>query len=45
MIMKALKRAETRAGRMLTRSEVMKVVAGYMKQYEIPMSFTSWSGP
>jgi hypothetical protein len=44
MIMKALQKAETRAGRMLTRSEILKVVAGYMKEYKIPMDFTPWGG-
>ena len=45
MIMKALRNAETEAGRTLTRSELLKVVAGYMKQYDIPMNFTPWRAP
>jgi hypothetical protein len=44
MIMGALREAEYEAGRMLTRSEILKVVAGYMKEYKIPMNFTPWSG-
>jgi hypothetical protein len=40
MIMKALQRAETRAGRMLTRNEVLDIVAERMKFYDIPMNFT-----
>jgi hypothetical protein len=44
MIMKALGEAEDEAGRMLTRSEILKVVAGYMKEYKIPMNFTPWGG-
>lgn len=44
MIMKALREAEDEAGRKLTRSEILKVVAGYMKQYDIPMNFIPWRG-
>jgi len=40
MIMEALLKAETKAGRMLTRSEILKVVAGSMRDYKIPMNFT-----
>ncbi len=40
MIMEALYEAETTAGRMLTRNEILKVVARYMKDYDIPMNFT-----
>jgi hypothetical protein len=40
MIMKALREAEDEAGRMLTRNEILKVVARYMKDYDIPMNFT-----
>jgi hypothetical protein len=42
MIMKALHDAETAAGRMLTRSEILKIVAHRMRSYNIPMSFTPW---
>ncbi|WP_275439003.1 hypothetical protein [Archangium violaceum] len=42
--MEALQKAETRAGRMLKPSEILKVVAGYMKEYNIPMNFTPWRG-
>jgi len=44
MIMGALDEAEDEAGRMLTRSEILKVIAGYMKEYKIPMNFTPWGG-
>ncbi|AKJ07803.1 Hypothetical protein AA314_09429 [Archangium gephyra] len=44
MIMKALQKAETRAGQMLTPREILKVVAEYMKDYGIPVTFTSCSG-
>ncbi len=44
MIMKALLDAETKAGRMLTRNAILKVVARNMKDYKIPMNFTSWGG-
>ncbi len=42
MLMKALDDAETVTGRMLTRSEVLKIVAHRMRSYNIPMSFTPW---
>src|SRR6218665_699413 len=45
MIMKVLQKAEKRAGRMLNPSEVLKVVAEYMKEYKIPLTFTPWRGP
>jgi hypothetical protein len=45
MIMETLLEAETTAGRMLTRNEVLKIVAERMKVYRIPMNFTSWRGP
>jgi hypothetical protein len=44
MLMKALQKAETRAGRMLTPDEILKVVAGYMKEYDLPVNFTPWRG-
>ena len=44
MIMEALRDAETEAGRMLTRNEILKLVAKYMKEYRIPMNFTPWRG-
>jgi hypothetical protein len=44
MIMKALQRAEARAGRALTRNEILNIVAERMKDYDIPMKFTSWRG-
>ncbi|WXH29466.1 hypothetical protein WA016_03425 [Myxococcus stipitatus] len=40
MIMKVLRDAEAETGRVLTRSEIMKLVAGYLKEYDIPMRFT-----
>ncbi|MFP2929293.1 DUF2380 domain-containing protein [Pyxidicoccus sp. 3LG] len=44
MIMEALHTTETDVGRMLTRNEVLKVIAGYMKQYDIRMNFVPWRG-
>jgi predicted lipoprotein DUF2380 len=44
MIMEALYEAEAEAGQMLTRNEILKAVAGYMKEYRIPMRFVRWSG-
>ncbi|WP_233261236.1 DUF2380 domain-containing protein [Vitiosangium sp. GDMCC 1.1324] len=44
MIMEALRDAEAEAGRMLTQSEVLKVVAEYMRLYKIPMNFVPWRG-
>ncbi|PTL85992.1 DUF2380 domain-containing protein [Vitiosangium sp. GDMCC 1.1324] len=45
MIMEALYEAEAEAGQMLTRNEILKAVAGYMKEYRIPMNFIPWRGP
>ncbi|CAM3108515.1 DUF2380 domain-containing protein [Corallococcus soli] len=44
MIMKALRTAEAETGRRLTRSEILKLVAGYLKEYDIPMNFTPGRG-
>jgi hypothetical protein len=44
MIMKALRDAEEEVGRMLTRSEVLNMVAQRMKSYDIPMNFSVWRG-
>jgi hypothetical protein len=44
LIMKALQKAETRAGRMLTPNEILRLVARYMQEYKIPMNFTRWDG-
>ncbi|MFY0578081.1 DUF2380 domain-containing protein [Cystobacter fuscus] len=44
MIMKALRDAETGAGRMLTRNEVLDIVAEVMEQYNLPMNFIPWRG-
>jgi hypothetical protein len=44
MIMKALRDAEARLGRLLTRDEVLDIVAERMKVYKIPMKFTRWGG-
>jgi len=44
MIMEALRDAEVDAGRMLTRNEILNIVAERMKDYSIPMNFTSWRG-
>jgi hypothetical protein len=44
MIMKVLREAEDEAGRILTRNEVLEIVAGYMKRYDLPMNFIPWRG-
>jgi hypothetical protein len=45
MIMEALRKAETRAGRMLTRNEILNIVAERMEEYYIPIGFLPWRGP
>jgi hypothetical protein len=42
MIMTTLRRAETRAGRRLTRNEILTIVTDTMGRYEIPVNFTPW---
>ncbi|OJH40462.1 DUF2380 domain-containing protein [Cystobacter ferrugineus] len=42
MIMETLRDAETKAGRMLTRDEVLNIVAENMRDYHIPMKFSPW---
>ena len=44
MIMEALSEAEATAGRMLTRNEVLDIVAYRMKRYGVPLEFTRWRG-
>jgi hypothetical protein len=44
MIMKALRDAEVEAGRMLTRNEVLDIVAESMEEYRISMNFIRWRG-
>jgi len=44
MIMKALREAEIDAGRMLTRNEILKIVAYRMRLYKLPMDFTLGRG-
>lgn len=44
MIMRALTTAEKETGRMLTRGEILKVVARNMRNYRIPMSFVPGRG-
>ncbi|AKJ07695.1 Hypothetical protein AA314_09321 [Archangium gephyra] len=44
MTMKALRDAEVEAGRMLTRDEILDLVAENMKEYGIPMNFIRWRG-
>ncbi len=39
MLMEVLSKAETKAGRMLTRNEVLDIVAVNLKRYYIPMNF------
>jgi pyridoxal biosynthesis lyase PdxS len=45
MLMEALYEAEADAGRMLTRNEILRLVAKRMRRYGIPMEFTRWRGP
>jgi hypothetical protein len=45
MMMKVLLDAETKAGRMLTRNEILKNLAKRMRDYKIPMHFVRWRGP
>ncbi|RKG88498.1 DUF2380 domain-containing protein [Corallococcus terminator] len=40
LVMRELRRAETRLGRMLTRNEVLDIVVEFMKLYDIPLNFT-----
>ncbi len=40
MTLEALLDAETKAGQMLTRNAILKIVAKNMKDYDIPMNFT-----
>jgi hypothetical protein len=42
--MEALHEAETTAGRMLTRKEVLDIVAERMEEYNLAMNFTPWRG-
>ncbi|WP_257455634.1 TIGR02269 family lipoprotein [Archangium lipolyticum] len=44
MIMDRLSKAESEAGRMLTRNEVLRIVAKNMRDYKIPMNFVSGRG-
>jgi len=44
MIMKNLRKAESNAGGMLTRNEVLNLVAERMRDYDIPIRFVPWSG-
>jgi hypothetical protein len=44
MIMETLLDAEAEAGRMLTRNEVLDIVAEAMQRYKIPMNFIRWRG-
>ena len=37
--MRALSKAEREAGRMLTRNEILDIVAEYMRRNDIPMNF------
>ncbi|HEX5752668.1 MAG TPA: DUF2380 domain-containing protein [Archangium sp.] len=45
MIMETLRKAEARAGRMLTPTEVLGTVAKRMTDYGIQMDFIRWRGP
>jgi len=42
MIMSRLREAEVLAGRMLTRNEILEIVAKNMRDYGIPMNFIRW---
>ncbi|MCP3164716.1 DUF2380 domain-containing protein [Myxococcus qinghaiensis] len=44
LLMRELLKAEARAGRKLTRDAILKLVAKHMKDYKLPMNFTSWRG-
>jgi hypothetical protein len=44
MIMGALRDAETLAGRLLTRNEILETVAYHMRRNGIPLNFTPWRG-
>ncbi|MFP2908126.1 DUF2380 domain-containing protein [Pyxidicoccus sp. 3LFB2] len=44
LIMQALREAESDAGRRLTQGEILKLVAKRMKDYHLPMNFTSRRG-
>jgi hypothetical protein len=44
MIMEALHEAEITAGGLLTRNEILELVAVHMRRYYIPMKFTPWRG-
>lgn len=44
MLRDALQRTERRAGRMLTRNEILDIVAENMRRYSIPMKFVSGRG-
>ena len=39
MIMEVLRKAEAKTGEMLTRNEILKIVAQRMRLYDIPMNF------
>lgn len=43
-IMEALLDAEAKAGRMLTRDEILKAIAKRMRDYRIPMNFIRGRG-
>lgn len=45
MIMEALRKAESRTGRMLTPGEILGTVAKAMEDYHLPMRFISWRRP
>ncbi|MFY0575418.1 DUF2380 domain-containing protein [Cystobacter fuscus] len=44
MLMKSLYDAEIDAGRMLTRNEILRLVAKNMRDYRIPVNFIPWRG-
>ncbi|WP_237726509.1 DUF2380 domain-containing protein [Corallococcus coralloides] len=44
LIMRTLGDAEAKVGRMLTRNEILDIVAEVMDVYSVPMKFTAWRG-
>ncbi|RKH05271.1 DUF2380 domain-containing protein [Corallococcus carmarthensis] len=44
LIMRTLGDAEANVGRMLTRNEILDIVAEVMDVYRVPMNFTAWRG-
>ena len=43
-LMDTLRRAETRAGRTLSRNEILDIAAEALEDYQLPMNFVPWRG-